>query len=97
MTEEIQLRPSERLRICLMGTVEDDDEITMNRPAAQALLDEVRAIDIMAGQAADMVEDLREHLARSIHLIRRANTIATFAVGLAIGFAFIALAVAESQ
>ena len=49
------LRPSERLRIALIAIASDDDEVTLNRPAAQALVDEVAEIERMAGQAADMV------------------------------------------
>lgn len=54
------LRPSERLRIALIAIASDDDEVTLNRPAAQALVDEVAEIERMAGQAADMVVAARD-------------------------------------
>ena len=53
--QDTPLRLSERLRIALIALASDDDEVTLNRPAAQALVDEVAEIERMAGQAADMV------------------------------------------
>ena len=58
--QDTPLRLSERLRIALISLASDDDEVTLNRPAAQALVDEVAEIERMAGQAADMVVAARD-------------------------------------